>query len=928
MPPAGPLATQPAYVPLTPEEEALLAEQQAAAQPVYTENSAPPQQYQPAPPPADTTLVPAGTPAPAQSYGAPDYSAVAPSGATVESHPTGETTTFTPSSTAGPSYAVEPPGGNDTYTFSESGVPFNPSEVHPQDRFAYTSTPYDPALSNQQWDREVIQIEPPGYGGYEAAQPYPATKQDGSWSNFLTQSVQGAAAAEREKPNRRIQPQYIVTDPGPPVTALPGGSPGPSTWGRGVNAPASDPTRGRSDVTAGEAAAPIVDWLMQPTYLSDITETNTENNRDALAGLLGLDVNDPETDYANQIARNVYDFGGDVLGGAANRTPDILGGLKDGFFYGARNLVQPLISGTGIGTEALGYLVEPLRDFPQRTATALTDIWHATEDTAGPHGQGVRQAQSTFDPVGGYAMENVDAINAALDALGGEKDQFTADPEGYIASLRAAQESQPPHDPTNKIEAGAQTLDEIRNSALGQGVVTVANDLQADAQKQAQIARGAALRSRLEGGGNLDAVQAAASALGAPSLSIPPAFRSILQETVDQATPQGRVVNPSTVRNPTSSVMEPTINRVGPRQDEEPGRWDRIKAGATDLANRAVDAVTPDEPYQGIPNYRVAPPFEPGIQDAGQRWADEPSVVEQAVGVAKNYLPDAPDAVPAPVKNLADQFIANSQDDEIFGLSKDDVRSAVGLDKGTPRISIGETVVDPIRAEAVSPGSPEDQALAGVFEGETPTTMPEGASVVNAGGFDWVVNAAGDDYLGIVDPATGEQFIFPTDWTDDQKQAKVDEIFAQATAATSTNPAPGPATASPATAATEAAPATTTSNTGSDTTYDTTNTSYDTGYTGKRRSRSYDDTTYSDDDDFPELSLEDFIKDHDGDGKISSRDRSIAKKLFAQAKASRRKKGKSTTRKQDTQQFPFGERRGALGQQIAQDVATALGKKG
>ena len=78
MPPAGPLATTPAYVPLTPEEEAALAAQQQgwsldgstqaapAAAPVVTENTNQQQAqvYSPTPyeaAPATEPLVPAGT---------------------------------------------------------------------------------------------------------------------------------------------------------------------------------------------------------------------------------------------------------------------------------------------------------------------------------------------------------------------------------------------------------------------------------------------------------------------------------------------------------------------------------------------------------------------------------------------------------------------------------------------------------------------------------------------------------------------------------------------------------------------------------------------------------------------------------------------------------------------------------------------------
>ena len=196
MPPAGPLATTPAYVPLTPEEEAALAAQQGGyvppapeqqAVPVATENTnqqqaqvyTPPadpsynrvatenmaqpavvQSYGPAPyqaekpqeqaaevetvyqgvasgpegdqynggaytnrtsqtpnpqPAVKSELAPAGTDAPAQNYGPPDYSATRPSGATLASHPQQAGTVFSPSGTVNANGQYLPPSQYQAY---------------------------------------------------------------------------------------------------------------------------------------------------------------------------------------------------------------------------------------------------------------------------------------------------------------------------------------------------------------------------------------------------------------------------------------------------------------------------------------------------------------------------------------------------------------------------------------------------------------------------------------------------------------------------------------------------------------------------------------------------------------------------------------------------------------------------------------------
>ena len=188
--------------------------------------------------------------------------------------------------------------------------------------------------------------------------------------------------------------------------------------------------------------------------------------------------------------------------------------------------------------------------------------------------------------------------------------------------------------------------------------------------------------------------------------------------------------------------------------------------------------------------------------------------------------------------------------------------------------------------------------------------LPDGVSVVAENGFEWVKDASGA-YLGVVNPQTGERVLFPAGATNEEKQALVDQVLGAAPSpaptpaapeATVSTPAPGP---SPGAATTPSTPATVTTTSDSGDAVYTSDTQAARGSRRRRSSGSSDDSdvAFGDDGDVDfDLKLEDFIRDFDGDGKIGRRDREMGKRAFAQAKAARRKKGR--TRSTSTSTIP------------------------
>jgi hypothetical protein len=125
---------------------------------------------------------------------------------------------------------------------------------------------------------------------------------------------------------------------------------------------------------------------------------------DALGRLLGLDPTNRSLDMANQIARNVSDWGGDQLG------------------MSAEEITHPAELGNFLTTEARG-AGNILGDIPGRVADfagaeGLDPFnYGGLEDLVGPLGNTLRQAQSSFNPVGDAAGYLRDAAGAAKDEV-------------------------------------------------------------------------------------------------------------------------------------------------------------------------------------------------------------------------------------------------------------------------------------------------------------------------------------------------------------------------------------------------------------------------------------------------------------------------------------------------------------------------------
>lgn len=125
---------------------------------------------------------------------------------------------------------------------------------------------------------------------------------------------------------------------------------------------------------------------------------------DNLGRLLGLDPDDPTTDMANQITRNLYDWGGDRLSESARGLGEMAAFAPT---YLDTMLGRPIRAIGDLAGPQVGGVGEDLREF-----------WETTEDIFGPHGMGIRQAQSTFDPLGEALSETVvDPLRAGLSRL-------------------------------------------------------------------------------------------------------------------------------------------------------------------------------------------------------------------------------------------------------------------------------------------------------------------------------------------------------------------------------------------------------------------------------------------------------------------------------------------------------------------------------
>lgn len=687
---------------------------------------------------------------------------------------------------------------------------------------------------------------------------------------------------------------------------------------------------------------------------------------DMVARSFGLNPDDPKDNLYQQFVNSMYRQGGDVLGHSIRGAGDILGGTAK------------------IGANVLGMT---LRNEQRRWLDPLLNIddtgsglWNAAEAIIGPHGTGLRQVQSTFDPLGtGIAERVTDPLGAAKDAVGAAKDDFfnfagaTKDAAVSGAQRTADQAATTTADVTNgRRSLGDALLDAMNYPLPSLGLPTpqprdidlsdpewswlltpgaVAREAGLELGQEGrrlvdeakmrgdQVARGSNLRARLANAPTLDDAMTAVRSIDLPSVRLPESLGAYVpgdpgQSRVDPALMQQARDAANAAKAWAVGLDLPDVTLPTPGGERYTPRLpDGVIQGITD---RLPDVNLPDinlpggaEPMRGVVGGGIAPNVGNGgapltIRRTGPEGIDpnalymplppEPSILDRARSAGSDVVQGITDRLPDVTLPGATLPNVDLPDISLPG-------------RGTPRGGPGTGG----RSAGATPATdPLQQVFTEQQSGATRTaTQPEGTSLAQEAGADWIKDANGN-YVGLVDPNTGEYVMLPANATNEEKQAIVNGILS----ATPSNPAPGPATATQSASPTATTTGTSTGspNSGSSTSETRSNgTSGGSGSSGTstgRKSRS-SDTSYDDDGEDTPLKLEDFIQDFDGDGVISKRDRMQGKKAFEQAKMARSKQRRGkTTRKNSAKNFPFNDRRSALGQQIARDVADALAGKG
>lgn len=707
--------------------------------------------------------------------------------------------------------------------------------------------------------------------------------------------------------------------------------------------------------------------------VENIRDTDPAANRDALGRVLGLEPDpskDPDNaDMANQIARNLNDLAGDTLGALWENQKAGAGKLLS-------HLPQAVMDVEKFGAGALyNATLRPLTWAAGKLDGDPSDL--------GPLGWTPRQLQSNLDPVadtvGRLVSEKI--IDFGPDSSAGDFAQEAADqagkwwqdnpPESWPSTaLRDIVRRGEEHpEAATAFEGGLQTLSDLVAS-IDTTIDAKAPPLRTAVNRQAQTARGAALGSAARGNGLLDRARDAVQSvqgierpafqmpdihlnadylLRSPDEVVTPEMRQRAAEAASAAKQWAAGIGTPDINLPPIDVAGlvadylprspdvdlPDINLPDVRM---PGR-DWLPAGAEERARDVlsqargwIDGV--DLPNDGLPEDvqglrdAVTDLVRPSVRNGRAPITVRRSPDGQAIDPNAMYMPEA-----APASFLDQARSAGS--DVVQGIA-DRLPSSLP-DVSLPNVDLPAMTMPKIgrpgRAErpqggpgtggrsAGVPSDPLQQVFTEQQSGATRSaTQPEGTSVAQEAGANWIKDANGN-YVGLVDPATGEFVMLPANASNAEKQKIVNSILAT----TAPSAAPGLATAAPASPATAAA---TSATTGSGNSGPTTSGSRSNGSGGGLAASGAPGgrTTRSSDDDAP-LKLEDFIQDFDGDGTISKRDRMQGKQAFEQAKAARSKKrrGKTTSRKGEAQ-FPFNRQDSPIRKQVLGAIAESQGR--
>jgi hypothetical protein len=513
-----------------------------------------------------------------------------------------------------------------------------------------------------------------------------------------------------------------------------------------------------------------------------------------------------------------------------------------------------------------------------------------------------------------------------------------------LAQLIGGQRPIPPI--TAAMQGGVAT-DAAVNAAgttLDQGI----RDAGAELRRRQGIAAGSAMRAQMTGDPTL-----AVPDISLPSLSLPtiPRMDQRAVDVMNTPLPSFGMPAPDPNSGIIPRLMEAiTGEPINPMMvGAETGKtlrteYDR-EAVRYQMANARANSLTRDPRYhvedpnptagQGVQQQEPAPPPYDPLSSAYPVSDPSPSLGAQLgqwggdrLNDVRGILPEyevSPPNVSLPtggdVRALPDRLSTAIQ-----GVQMPHVSLPGGLPGATPS------------TPAPSPATGWNAARTALEGNAAPTATPDGeVTISHEAGVDWVKNAQGE-YVGLVDPSTGEPVRFPDGSSDEEKDAFVAQLRAKAPAAeqtpttTTSDTAPIKTIgAEPDYAVESPTEETSSSGGGNQGTYSNeysndyandyansfSRSDYGYDYDARTGSgRSYD--SYDDDGD-ADLNLEDFLKDFDGDGTIGSKDRSLAKKAMLSA---RRKRGKSKSSSFD----PFNRPESPLRTQILDELDAALPK--
>jgi hypothetical protein len=634
--------------------------------------------------------------------------------------------------------------------------------------------------------------------------------------------------------------------------------------------------------------------------LSD-ARSGIEHPEEALATTFGFDPANPETDVTSQLSGAVSDFLGDSADELLRTGGRIGATAGDIFWRGGRNLAAPFV-GTGPGT-------------------VVGDL----EDLTGYLGMPLRQAQSTTNPLGAWAAEHLRDPSVALadeamnTAVGDKITDFMNFPLPSFGMPAPSSD-----------DALLARMTGINPQKAGQDAGL---KLRGELDAMQQRGRGAGLRASLDGANQRDvlaaALQGGLSGATPPSLSLDPLRDAVAGTQARYAPGPDSLPTPDPAMLDGGAHFDMSFLWNGDRAAEmqalygvEPpaaGPLDQIGQWGGDRLNDVRGV---------LPQYEVSPPNVAMPAGLGQWGGDRLNDVQGAIG---DYAVSPP-SVSLPDLSLPTGDAVRAQAGRIGtaiqGLPRPGAdHTAVGTMSGAPAFGW-----DAART-ALQGGGATNDPLAQVFA-EDAAANPDGeVTISNEAGVDWVKNAQGE-YVGLVDPSTGEPVRFPDGSSDAEKDAFVAEIRAKAPAAeqppaTASDTAPIKTIgAEPDYTVESPAEETYSSGGGNQGSYSSNNYANDYSSSFSKDDYGYDydarkssGYSYDDDDDGGfDLKLEDFLKDFDGDGTIGSKDRSMAKKAFMSARSKRGKKAKSSSFD------PFNRPESPLRTQILDELDAALPK--